>query len=116
MDEEDAARQRAFEEYLELSREIGADEDDVPREQWLADLKWTRAQLQAEKAGCYLCEHCGRLAGNYGGGWARVGEARVCHPNVAGRPDCYRLITVYGEPVGSRRPAPGGAGTGTAAP
>lgn len=113
---EEEARERAFEEYLALSQEIGAHEDDVPREEQLAGLKWARAQLQAEKAGQYLCQHCGRLAGNFGGGWAAVGEDRVCHPNVAGRPDCYRLITVYGEVLGSRRLAPGEADTGTAAP
>jgi hypothetical protein len=116
MDEDEEARLQAFAEYLELSREIGAHEDDAPREEWMAGLKWARAALQAQKDGQYLCEHCGRLAGNYGGGWAAVGEARVCHPNVAGRPDCYRLITVYGEPVGARRLGSGAADTGTAGP
>ncbi len=41
------------------------------------------------------CVHCGRLCGNFEGGRASVYGSNVCHPNVIGRPDCYRLITVY---------------------
>lgn len=55
------------------------------------------------------CAHCGRLCGDYEGGYAGVPDERgrvrqVCHPNVIGRPDCYRLVTVYHEKLGSRLP------------
>lgn len=26
----------------------------------------------------------------------------LCHPNETNRPDCYHLVTVYGEQVGAR--------------
>ena len=46
------------------------------------------------------CAHCGQpLAGA-----ATVQGQRVCHPSDPDRPDCYRLVTVYGETLGSRRP------------
>lgn len=47
------------------------------------------------------CTHCGRLAGDYAGGYAAVDGAVVCHPNEAGRPDCFRMITVYGHSISS---------------
>lgn len=51
----------------------------------------------------YACGHCGRPCGDLAGGYAVVpGNVRVCHPNEPDRPDCYRLITVYGEVVGVR--------------
>ena len=43
-----------------------------------------------------LCVHCGRVTQCPAGGWAYVGDVSVCHPNEAGRPDCFRMITVYG--------------------
>lgn len=52
----------------------------------------------------YWCAHCGRPCGNFEGGHAMLQSGqRVCHPNVSGRPDCYRLITVYHEVVGVRQ-------------
>ena len=51
----------------------------------------------------YWCAHCGRPCGNFEGGHASILGQRVCHPNVSGRPDCYRLITVYHEVVGVRQ-------------
>lgn len=47
------------------------------------------------------CGHCGRRAGEPGGasGWAKVNNLLVCHPNAADRPDCYRMITVYGHQI-----------------
>lgn len=42
------------------------------------------------------CVHCGRNCGDYLGGLGRVGDAPLCHPNERMRPDCYRLVTVYG--------------------
>ncbi|WP_433568039.1 hypothetical protein ACQP1O_43115 (plasmid) [Nocardia sp. CA-151230] len=59
----------------------------------------------------FECDHCGRTAGDFEGGassMSRGGDSwRFCHPNVHDRPDCYRLVTVYGEEIGSRKP--GGA-------
>ena len=43
------------------------------------------------------CAHCGNPARGY----ATVHGKRVCHHNDY--PDCYRLITVYGEEIGSRK-------------
>ena len=44
-----------------------------------------------------LCAHCGRVMNNFAGGYSRGyhGEP-LCHPNAPNRPDCYRLVTVYG--------------------
>lgn len=42
------------------------------------------------------CGHCG--AGDVGSieaGYSVLGDAYLCHPNERGRPDCYRLVTVY---------------------
>lgn len=41
------------------------------------------------------CVHCGRVCGDFAGGFASTGAYPVCHPNAAGRPDCYHMITVY---------------------
>jgi hypothetical protein len=51
------------------------------------------------------CEHCGRMCGDYDGGWSKVTTidgrtVELCHPNERNRPDCYHLVTVYGRPVG----------------
>lgn len=46
------------------------------------------------------CAHCGRQTGDYDGGRATVNGLPVCHPNTPDRPDCYRLITVYGQTLG----------------
>ncbi len=44
------------------------------------------------------CDHCGQPAR----GEARIDDAVVCHTDPP-FPDCYRLVTVYGERLGSRR-------------
>lgn len=44
------------------------------------------------------CDHCGQPAR----GEARIDDAIVCHTDPP-FPDCYRLVTVYGERLGSRR-------------
>ncbi len=45
-----------------------------------------------------VCGHCGADdVGTYAAGWSRAGRF-LCHPNVTGRPDCYRLVTVFGHP------------------
>lgn len=54
------------------------------------------------------CAHCGRICGDFEGGFGGVYDGQgdvqqVCHPNVIGRPDCYRLLTVYHETLGKRR-------------
>jgi hypothetical protein len=46
------------------------------------------------------CAHCGRLLPRFE---AAIGDAQVCHPNDPNLPDCYHLITVYHEELGSRR-------------
>lgn len=45
------------------------------------------------------CAHCGRLVNNYAGGYGAVYGSVVCHPNETNRPDCFRMITVYGHPI-----------------
>jgi hypothetical protein len=46
-----------------------------------------------------LCAHCGQPACGY----ARLaGNERVCHDDSEFAVDCYRLVTVYGEKLGSR--------------
>lgn len=57
------------------------------------------------------CAHCGQRCGDYAGGLGGIltadGGIDLCHPNgvpPAGpvtRPDCYRRVTVYGEPLGA---------------
>lgn len=46
------------------------------------------------------CAHCDRIMSNYAGGYSRgyKGEP-LCHPNVSGRPDCYKLVTVFGHKI-----------------
>jgi hypothetical protein len=50
------------------------------------------------------CAHCGQS----GAVRASVNDARVCHTDwkpglpLVAQDDCYRLVTVYGEPLGSR--------------
>lgn len=48
--------------------------------------------MAVEVLGEDICIHCGR---NLTSGYGTVGYSRVCHPNDAGRPDCYHMITVY---------------------
>ena len=62
------------------------------------------------------CAHCGQVCGDYAGGWSSVTRpdgsmAPLCHPNDPERPDCYRRVTVYHEPLGTLlgvRPLPAG--------
>jgi len=48
-----------------------------------------------EKVSPLVCGHCGRGCGDYAGGRSSVQHVPLCHPNEVGRPDCYRLVTVY---------------------
>lgn len=61
------------------------------------------APVQTEQSPQRTCTHCGRDLGDNESGWASIRSHPVCHPNVPDRPDCYRLVTVYGEDLGSRR-------------
>lgn len=45
-----------------------------------------------------ICAHCGNSLRGYGS----VNSSYLCHPDVG--MDCYRLVTVYGEPMGARKP------------
>lgn len=45
-----------------------------------------------------ICGHCGGLLL----GWAMMNDTYLCHPDVG--MDCYRLVTVYREPIGARLP------------
>lgn len=54
----------------------------------------------------WTCAHCGQVCGDTKGGYGAVNNAAgalraSCSPSVSGRPDCYRRITEYGEPVGA---------------
>ena len=49
------------------------------------------------------CAHCGRRdVGTPDAGYSGINGERLCHPNVNGRPDCYRLVTVYNHPLDCR--------------
>ncbi len=54
-----------------------------------------------------ICDHCGRTMGDFAGGSGRLTRAgttfRFCHPNDPSRPDCYHLVTVWSEEIGSRK-------------
>lgn len=48
------------------------------------------------------CAHCGNQFDIGGSLYLDGVDYPVCHPDEG--QDCYRLVTVYGEPVGSRMP------------
>lgn len=39
-----------------------------------------------------FCAHCGRICGDFKGGFASYNGEPLCHPNEADRPDCYKLV------------------------
>jgi hypothetical protein len=41
------------------------------------------------------CVHCGRNCNNFEGGSASFNGFSLCHPNEAGRPDCYHMVSTY---------------------
>jgi hypothetical protein len=54
----------------------------------------------------HTCGHCGQTCGDYAGGYGGVTRedgsmVHLCHPNDPVRPDCYRRVTVYHEPLGN---------------
>lgn len=47
------------------------------------------------------CDHCGEETGiTYGSISSADKIIRLCHTGYVGRPDCYRRVTVYHEPLG----------------
>lgn len=48
------------------------------------------------------CDHCGRDLKTVSYGRTADGM-RVCHPMIPDGPDCYRLVTVHNETVGTRK-------------
>lgn len=63
-------------------------------------------QLALLVLGRQLCAHCGQECGGREAGIGSVpdgkgGSVPVCHPDDPQRPDCYRRITVYAEPLGA---------------
>lgn len=47
----------------------------------------------------FPCAHCGRVSDRLE---AMVNDRWVCHPDTG--MDCYRLVTVWHEPIGARLP------------
>ena len=68
----------------------------------------TIVELDTVPALAIRCAHCGKTGIALRGG---INGARVCHTlwkdgaPLAEQDDCYRLVTVYGEPLGLRIPA-----------
>src|SRR5215472_2396405 len=47
------------------------------------------------------CDHCGLTLKGFGTVTRPDGTvAKLCHTNAIGRPDCYRRVTLYKEPLG----------------
>ena len=59
---------------------------------------------EAAAGGLRVCAHCGRVCGDYAAprASATLGgkEEWLCHPSDPSRPDCYRRVTVWSEPLG----------------
>lgn len=51
------------------------------------------------------CDHCGREQRGYAQLYREGKNYALCHPDEG--LDCYRLVTVYGEPLGARKLARG---------
>lgn len=54
----------------------------------------------------WTCAHCGRASGGYKEAIVRDSRGRstpLCHPSQDDLPDCYRRVTVHGEPLGVLR-------------
>lgn len=49
-----------------------------------------------------ICAHCGRPQR----GSANINGTPVCHTDERAYADCFRLVTVYGERLGSRQAIP----------
>lgn len=57
---------------------------------------------QDERRDPICCAHCGRMI-DAAAGHAKVSpDTYVCHPRIPDGPDCYKLLTVYGEELGDR--------------
>jgi len=55
----------------------------------------TQPLFEPAKGNLRKCQHCGRMCGDYEGGFASINSFPVCHPNVDTRPDCYTLVTLH---------------------
>ncbi len=50
-----------------------------------------------------VCDHCGRTDMDVKKvGATFIDGALLCHPKVAGRPDCLRLVVEFGHPMNCR--------------
>ena len=47
-----------------------------------------------------ICDHCGLNLLGYGSVSFGGTIVKLCHTRAIGRPDCYRRVTVYHEPLG----------------
>lgn len=72
----------------------------------VTDLAARLVELEAQRmfrgipvADVERCAHCGGPRR----GFAQINDAKVCHTDPP-FPDCYRLVTVYGERLGDRHP------------
>lgn len=79
--------------------EVAAACSDCPRLFCGADCNDAHDCLRRRPDPTTHCIHCGRVCGDYDGGTASVEDMPLCHPNAVGRPDCYRMVTVYGHPL-----------------
>jgi hypothetical protein len=79
--------------------EVAAACSDCPRRFCSADCNDAHDCLRRRPDPTTHCIHCGRVCGDYDGGTASVEDMPLCHPNAVGRPDCYRMVTVYGHPL-----------------
>jgi hypothetical protein len=50
------------------------------------------------------CAHCDRTMNNFAGGYSRSLQGKpLCHPNGPNRPNCYKLVTLYGHSLPCKR-------------
>lgn len=52
----------------------------------------------------WTCAHCGRASAGHREAIVRDPSGQstpLCHPDLHSLPDCYRRVTVYGEPLGA---------------
>lgn len=73
----------------------------LPRRYELVQRDGQPVKLGADRRPARTCGHCGADdVGTFAAGSAAINGTPVCHPNVSGRPDCYRAVTAFGEVLG----------------
>lgn len=94
----EAALTREFkaQQGAEVRARVGMD-GSVHSAPWTPDDPFRAAT--AAGFGTRDCAHCGRVCGDRDGGMSVVNGQPLCHPNAEGRPDCYRMVTVYSHPL-----------------